>query len=303
MSKKSDKVIGIWYALAAFTTWGVLPLYWRLMREVPPQQILAHRISWSLLFVSFIITIQKRWNEAKGVFSLRQSKASFIVSALFLGINWFIYIWAVNTNHVVESSMGYFINPLVNVLLGVVFLKERLTFWQGISILLALGGVSYLTFHYGKVPWIALSLAFSFGTYGLLRKIAYAGSLIGLLAETSILTPVAVVYILIQHVHQIGFFGTSSLAVSFLLAGSGVVTALPIIWFAHSVRRIPLSTVGFIQYLAPSLMLLLSVVVFKEPFTKTHMISFGLIWTALTLYSVSHTKFMKNVALKTIRTL
>ena len=303
MSKKSDKVRGIWYALAAFTTWGVLPLYWRLMREVPPQQILAHRISWSLLFVSFIITIQKRWNEAKGVFSLRQSKASFIVSALFLGINWFIYIWAVNTNHVVESSMGYFINPLVNVLLGVVFLKEKLTFWQGISILLALGGVSYLTFHYGKVPWIALSLAFSFGTYGLLRKIAYAGSLIGLLAETSILTPVAMVYILIQHVHQIGFFGTSSLAVSFLLAGSGIVTALPIIWFAHSVRRIPLSTVGFIQYLAPSLMLLLSVVVFKEPFTKTHMISFGLIWTALTLYSVSHTKFMKNVALKTIRTL
>jgi chloramphenicol-sensitive protein RarD len=303
MSKKSDKVIGIWYALAAFTTWGVLPLYWRLMREVPPQQILAHRISWSLLFVSFIITIQKRWNEAKGVFSFRQSKASFIVSALFLGINWFIYIWAVNTNHVVESSMGYFINPLVNVLLGVVFLKEKLTFWQGISILLALGGVSYLTFHYGKVPWIALSLAFSFGTYGLLRKIAYAGSLIGLLAETSILTPVAVVYIFIQHVHQIGFFSTSSLAISFLLAGSGIVTALPIIWFAHSVRRIPLSTVGFIQYLAPSLMLLLSVVVFKEPFTKTHMISFGLIWTALTLYSVSHTKFMKNVALKTIRNL
>jgi chloramphenicol-sensitive protein RarD len=303
MSKKSDKVIGIWYALAAFTTWGVLPLYWRLMREVPPQQILAHRISWSLLFVSFIITIQKRWNEAKGVFSFRQSKASFIVSALFLGINWFIYIWAVNTNHVVESSMGYFINPLVNVLLGVVFLKEKLTFWQGISILLALGGVSYLTFHYGKVPWIALSLAFSFGTYGLLRKIAYAGSLIGLLAETSILTPVAVVYIFIQHVHQIGFFSTSSPALSFLLAGSGIVTALPIIWFAHSVRRIPLSTVGFIQYLAPSLMLLLSVVVFKEPFTKTHMISFGLIWTALTLYSVSHTKFMKNVALKTIRNL
>jgi chloramphenicol-sensitive protein RarD len=182
----------------------------------------------------------------------------------------------------------------VNVLLGVVFLRERLRFRQGISVLLAFSGIFYMTLQYGKVPWIALSLAFCFGTYGLLRKISRTGSLIGFFAETAMLTPAAVVYILFQHRQGGGFFASSSPGITMLLAGAGVVTALPIIWFAHAVRRIPLSTVGFIQYLAPSLMLLLSVTLFREPFTRTHLISFGLIWTALILYSLSNIALLRG---------
>ncbi|KPJ88202.1 MAG: transporter [Spirochaetes bacterium DG_61] len=292
--EKSQAKVGILYALVAFTTWGFLPLYWRLLIQVPPIQILAHRVSWSLVFVSILVAVRNRWPDVREAFSTVSNQLAFLASAFFLGVNWAIYIWAVNTNHVVESSMGYFINPLVNVLLGVMFLRERLRFWQGISVLIAFSGVFYMALQYGKIPWIALTLAFCFGTYGLLRKISRADSLIGLFSETAILTPAAVIYIVFQHQQGGGFFASSSPSITMLLAGAGAVTALPIIWFAHAVRRIPLATVGFIQYLAPSLMLLLSVTLFREPFTQTHLISFGLIWTALTLYSLSNTSLLRR---------
>jgi len=291
---KKQTTTGILYAFTAFTIWGFLPLYWRLLVQVPPIQILAHRVSWSLVFVSILVLLKNRLAEVKIAFFCLSNQLIFLASALFLGVNWAIYIWAINTNHVVESSMGYFINPLVNVLLGVVFLKERLRFWQGISVILAFSGIMYMALQYGKIPWIALSLAFCFGTYGLLRKVSPAGSVIGLFAETALLTPAAVVYILLKHSQGEGFFGVSSVLITLLLSGAGVVTSLPIIWFARAVRRIPLSTVGFIQYLAPSLMLLVSVTVFKEPFTKAHLISFGLIWAALSLYSLSNTGLLKR---------
>lgn len=290
----SDKVVGTWYAIAAFTTWGFLPLYWKSLDHVPSSQILAHRIFWSFVLVSIVICVQRRRSEARSALSSGRNKLTFLVSALTLGTNWFIYIWAVNTNHIVESSMGYFINPLLSVLLGIIFLKERLKHVQALSVFIAFIGVAYLAVQYGKIPWIALSLAVSFAFYGLLRKTAKAGSLIGLLAETMLLTPAALTYLIIVQARGTGAFANTGVGTSLLLAGCGVVTSLPLIWFAHGARRIPLATVGFTQYLAPTLMLLLGVFVYREPFTTSHLVSFGCIWTALLLYSLSHTKFFER---------
>jgi chloramphenicol-sensitive protein RarD len=271
--KKSENIIGIWYAVGAFTIWGFLPLYWKSMNMIPSPQILAHRIFWSFLFTSLFLSMKKRWPEVREAFSLRRNKFTSLCSAAILGVNWFIYIWAVNANHIVETSMGYFISPLINVMLGLIVFRERLTFWQGLSVSIAFIGVFYLTLQYGNIPWIAISLAMTFAVYALLRKIAHVGSTIGLLAETAALTPIALTYIFFQHLHGNGAFGRSPVYINFFLAGSGIVTALSLIWFAHGARRIPLSTVGFIQYLAPTLNLFIGVVVFKEPFTAIHLIS------------------------------
>ncbi len=295
INKKSEKVIGVWYSVGTFTAWGLLPLYWKALKQVPSPQILAHRVFWSFIFVSFLLSIKKRWPEMKRVFSSGRISARCTLSAFFLGINWFIYIWAVNANYVVESSMGYFINPLINVILGIVFLRERLKFLQVISVFLAFIGVFYMTIQYGKFPWIALSLALSFSAYGLLRKTAHLDSLMGFSVETAILSPIVLAYLVLQGFQGTSAFGKVSTLLHLLLIGSGIITATPLIWFAHGVRRIPLSMIGFIQYLSPTLMLLLAVIVFKEPFTSTNLISFGLIWGALLIYSLSHTSFIGRI--------
>jgi chloramphenicol-sensitive protein RarD len=289
------QVSGVWYTIAAFFLWGILPLYWRAMKQVPSSQILGHRILWSFIFVVLVLTVQKRTPQIRSAIGLRRTRIFFIASAFTIGINWFIYIWAVNAGFVVETSMGYFINPLVSVLLGIVFLKERLRFWQMVSVILAFSGVLYMTLNYGKPPWIALSLAFSFGTYGLLRKTSHADSLVGLFFETAYLSPLALAYLVLRGVQGTGAFGTVTPLLHILLVSSGIVTAVPLIWFAHGARKIPLSTVGFTQYLAPTLQLFLGVVVFREPFTSVHLISFSLIWTGLALYSLSHLAFMRRV--------
>jgi chloramphenicol-sensitive protein RarD len=293
--EKREQIIGVWYTIAAFLLWGILPLYWKALKAVPSPQILAHRIIWSCVFVTIVLIIRKRIPEARRAFSSRRNRFFFTLSALCIGINWFIYIWAVNANRVVESSMGYFINPLVSVFLGMIFLRERLGFWQIIAVLLAIAGVLFMTIQYGSLPWIALSLAFSFGFYGLLRKTSHADSLVGLLYDTAFLTPLAMLYLVIVGLKGIAAFGTATPLIHLLLIGSGVVTATPLIWFAHGARRIPLSIVGFTQYLAPSLMLILGVMVFKEPFAKTHLISFSLIWGGLFLFSLSRTAFLRRI--------
>jgi chloramphenicol-sensitive protein RarD len=293
-SHKGEEVSGVWFTIAAFFAWGILPLYWKALREIPSSQILAHRILWSFLFTSLILFLQKRRPELKKALTERKNRVLFFVSAFTIGINWFVYIWAVNAGYVVETSMGYFINPLVSILLGMLFLKERLRFWQGLSVLLAFIGVLYMTFQYGKLPWIALTLAFSFGFYGLLRKTSRAASLVGLFYETALLSPLALAYIIILGVRGDGSLGSVSAWLHVLLICSGIVTATPLIWFALGARRIPLRTVGFTQYLAPSLQLFLGVVVFKEPFGATHLISFALIWSGLLLYSLSHAAFMQR---------
>ena len=295
MTEKREQIRGIWYAISAFLLWGILPLYWKALKTVPPQQILAHRIVWSSIFVLLVMMVRRRIPELRKVLTSRKNVLLFFLSALCLGINWFIFILAVNTNRVVESSMGYFINPLVSVFLGMLFLRERLGILQIVAVLLAISGVLFMTIQYGSLPWISLSLAFSFGLYGLLRKLTYTDSLVALFYHTAILTPIAILYLAVQSWKGTGAFGTASAAVHLLLAGAGAVTAVPLIWFANGVRRIPLSTVGFTQYLAPSLMLLLGVALFGEPFTRTHLISFSFIWGGLLLFSLTHTRLLKGI--------
>jgi len=298
---RSERTIGVSYTLGAFMLWGFLPLYWKALKQVSSPQILAHRILWAFVFVLVLVLIRRRWHDIRRSMSSKKNWITSSASAFFIGINWFLYVWAVNANHIVETSMGYFINPLISVLLGILFLKERLGFWQGVSVLLALSGVFYMTFMYGQFPWIAITLAVCFGTYGLLRKIAGVDSVTGLLVETALLSPIVVTYLVIQAVIGKSAFGTASVTIHFLLIFSGVVTALPILWFAHGTRRIPLSMVGFIQYVAPSLQLVIAVMIFREPFTRTHLVSFSLIWVALLLFTLSHTSWMQRIEPRILR--
>jgi len=295
LKSHNERITGILYAAAAFTAWGFLPLYWKILKRVPAGEILAHRILWSFIFVSLIIVVYGRWDRLKEVVSNKSNRVSIFFSALLISANWFIYIWAVNDNQVVEASLGYYINPLLSVVLGMVFLRERLNFWQLVSLLSASTGVAVITLKYGKIPWIALSLALTFGLYGLVKKIANLDSITGLALETLFVAPAALVFLIFKQINGTGSFGMVSVNVTFLLAFSGVVTAMPLLWFAQGAKRVPLSTVGFIQYLAPTISLFLGIFIFNEPFTKTHVISFGFIWSALALYSLAQTNFLHRL--------
>jgi chloramphenicol-sensitive protein RarD len=273
--------------VVAFLLWGIFPIYWKILKHVPSTQILAHRVIWSLVFLVILLSVQGRWREAKIFLPFYPNTIIFIITSFLLGTNWLTYIWAVNSNQIVESSLGYFINPLVNVFLGIIFLRERLYRWQMLSLILALMGVLFLIFQYGRIPWIALVLAFTFGTYGLLRKTSRAGSMVGLLFDTAILLPIFVAYLMILHAHGSSAFFCIDRRTDILLVGSGVVTAVPLLLFAHGARRIQYSTVGFFQYIAPTGQLLIGVFLYGEPFTLTHAISFGLVWGAIVIYSYS----------------
>jgi chloramphenicol-sensitive protein RarD len=273
--------------ITAFFLWGAFPIYWKALQHISSTQILAHRVVWSLVFVLVLLSIQRRWNEVKNVISFYPNVSIFLVTSFLLGGNWLIYIWAVNSNQIVEASLGYFINPLVNVCLGMVFLKERLYRSQFISVVLAFVGVLFLTLQYGRLPWIALTLALTFGTYGLLRKTAKAGSMVGLLFDTGFLAPIFLLYILFLAAHGSGAFTSINLKTDVLLTGAGVVTAVPLLLFAYGARRIQYSTVGFLQYIAPTGQLLVGVFLYREQFTRAHAIAFGLVWVALFLYSTS----------------
>jgi chloramphenicol-sensitive protein RarD len=290
----NNNLIGIIYALAAFISWGLLPVYWKLLQQVPSSEILAHRVFWSFVLVSMLLLVKGQWALLKQTLAVKKNRIPLLLSTMLISVNWFLYIWAVNANHIVEASMGYYINPLFSVFLGVVVLRERLNFWQLVSLVIAVGGVLMITVEYGKFPWIALTLAFTFGLYGLAKKIVSVDSLIGLGLETACVAPICLAYIIFKQFQGIGSLGTVSLTITALLIFSGVVTAFPLWWFAQAAKKIPLSRIGFIQYLAPTLMLLLGVIIFKEPFTTVHLISFGCIWCALILYSFSHTAFLNN---------
>lgn len=295
---KTEKAVGTWFVLAAFVFWGLLPIYWKALAAIPPLEILAHRIFWAFIFAVFLLWIQRRWREFKETFRIPKNRALFVLTAAIVGSNWFIYIWAVNHDHIVDTSLGYFINPLIAVLLGVIFLRERLNFWQIVAFFLALLGVSYLTFQYGKIPWIALSLAFTFGFYSLFRKTTRVEALVGLTAETALLSPLMLTYLLVLGFKGAGAVGSVSIFHHLLLLGAGVVTATPLLWFTLGVRKIPLSRAGFLQYVAPSLQLFLGVVVYSEPFTRDHLICFGLIWSALLIYSLSTTPLFSKESAK-----
>jgi chloramphenicol-sensitive protein RarD len=292
--KKRENLIGMWYAISAYFVWGILPLYWKALKHVPAREILAYRVIWSFVFLCQFNTFRKRWPEVKQAYTQKRNRASSLLSALIIGAVWFIYIWAINANHVVEASMGYYINPLISVVLGMIFLKERLTFWQTIAFVLAALGVAFLTIQYGRFPWIALSLAVGFALYGFLRKTSRVGSITGLTAETAILSPLALIYLLFLFFQKTSSVVGASFTTHLLLVGAGIVTAVPLVWFAKGARRIPLSMIGFFQYLAPTISLILGIFVFKEPFTTSHLISFSLIWAALILYTSSQIGIMKR---------
>jgi chloramphenicol-sensitive protein RarD len=276
---------GILSAALAFLCWGLFPLYFHAVHEVPPLQILAHRMLWSLLFLVIVLAVRRQWAWLSIVRRPRVL-GSFIASASLLSINWLIYIWAVNNGHVIESSLGYFINPLVNIMFGYVLLKERLRPVQWMAIALAALGVAWLTWQGGRVPWIALALAVSFGGYGLLRKTAALGALEGLSVETMVLFPLAAGYVLWLTVQgDNAFVNSDSDLTRVLLAAAGPITAIPLLLFAAGARKIPLSVLGLLQYVAPTLQFLLGVCLFQEDFTAARLVGFVLIWLALAVFA------------------
>lgn len=277
---------GLIYGILAYSLWGVLPLYWKALHAVPASEILINRIIWSFVFLAIILSLRRQWRWVHDLVNDRRRIGLLAASAALLASNWFVYIWAVNAGFVVETSLGYFINPLVNVLLGVLVLHEHMRLGQWIAIAVAFAGVLFLTFTIGSLPWIALFLAFSFGFYGLIKKKSHFGSAEGLTTEMGLL--------LLPALAALVFFQASGQAVALnngftsilLLIGSGVVTATPLVLFAGAVQRIPLSTMGLLQYIAPTIQFLIGIFVFNEPFTSTRLIGFAIIWLALLIYSL-----------------
>ncbi len=276
---------GILYAASAFILWGIFPLYFHAIRAVPPLEILGHRMLWSLLFLAIVLTVRQQWKWLPQVVRQPRVLGAFVASALLLSSNWFVYIWSVNNGHVLDASLGYFINPLINVMLGMLVLKETLRRGQWLAIGLAACGVAWLTWSAGELPWIALILGISFACYGLLRKTAALAALEGLSLETMLLFPLALGYVLWLTVQgQNTFINTDTGATRWLLAAAGPITAIPLLLFAAGARKISMSALGLLQYLSPSLQALLGVWVFHEAFPPERLIGFAIIWTALALY-------------------
>jgi chloramphenicol-sensitive protein RarD len=277
---------GVVYAFSAFVIWGLFPIYFKALHSIGAVEMLAHRMAWSLVFLLIVLTVLRKWHWLLPTLRNRRLLARFAASAVLLSTNWGIYIWAVNAGHIVEASLGYFINPLVNVLFGMAFLHERLRPIQWLAVIVAAAGVVWLTWVNGAPPWISLALALTFGGYGLLRKTASLGALEGLTLETVILCPVALLYLFFLGMHGDSGFTQASVGVKLLLVAAGPITAVPLLLFAAGARRIPLSMLGLIQYITPTLQLLIGVVIYQEYFGPNHLIGYGAIWAALALYSM-----------------
>jgi chloramphenicol-sensitive protein RarD len=275
---------GLLAALLAFTIWGLLPLYLRPLGHVPALQITSHRIVESCLLVFAWLAFKGQLGAVRSALANPDTRKRLIASTLMISVNWLVYVWAVGNGHVVDASLGYFINPLVSVLMGVMLLSERLNRAQWAAVALAACGVLYLTYATGRVPWIALVLALTFGTYGLIRKVVAVDSVPGLAVETLLLLPLSLGWLIWCEYQGTGAFGHQGRTVDALLIGSGIVTALPLTLFAFGARRIRLSTVGLLQYVGPTLQFLGGVFVFREPFPQSRLIGFVIIWAALVIY-------------------
>jgi chloramphenicol-sensitive protein RarD len=274
---------GIAYAFGAFFLWGLFPLYWKQLASVPALEVVAHRTVWGFGCLAAWVTLRGRWAEVRAVAGAPRTIAVLTGSATLIGLNWLLYIWAVTHGHIVDASLGYYLNPLVNVLLGIVVLREHLSRGQALAVALAAVGVALLTLSYGRLPWIALALACSFGLYGLFRKKVATEALVGLLWETAMLAPLAACLLVVAEARGTGAFGHGPALPSLLLALGGAVTVVPLFLFALGARALPLSTLGFVQYVSPSLQFLLGVFVYREPFGRAHAVAFAFIWTALAL--------------------
>ena len=276
---------GLRAAIAAFTAWGLLPAYWKLLGDVPALGILGHRILWSLLFLVLVMLVQGRRKEMLMAFHSKGIAAMLFLSSIIIAANWLIYIWAVNADMVLETSLGYYINPLVTVFFGFIFYRERMEKIQWLAIALAAAGVMFQVLLYGRFPWVAVGLALTFATYGLIRKKVVIDAIPGLLAETAFLAVPAFVFLLFAGVQYRGTFLAGDPFQDILLVATGAATSLPLLWFAYGARRLKLTTIGFLQYIGPTLTFILGVAVFHEPLDLPRAVTFSCIWAALGLYS------------------
>jgi chloramphenicol-sensitive protein RarD len=287
---------GAFYAILAYGAWGLLPLYWKLFDTMTPLEVLAYRIIWSFVFVWILIVASSRVKDCLKAAKDSKRLLMMVLCSLLITTNWLIYIYAVNSGHMVEASLGYYINPLVSVLLGVIFLREQLSAFQWVAIGLALIGVSVMTYTYGKIPWIAISLALSFGLYGLAKKKVQVDSMIGLTWETTIVFPVSLIYATVLLANGTDTVFTLPPASMVMLLLAGVATATPLLWFGIAAKMLDLSVLGFFQYIAPTLTLFLGIFLYHETFTSIDLVAFMFIWAALLVFTISNISHARQPA-------
>ncbi len=293
-NKIDDNTAGVFYGSSAFILWGLLPLYWKLLEAVPAIEILAHRVFWSFVVVTLVVVLTGGWKTLLLSLANRKKLLLIFSCGFIISLNWFTYIYAVNSGFVIEASMGYYINPLVVVLLGVTVFREKLGRWQLTALLLATAGVLLITLQYGRIPWIALLLAGTFAAYGLIKKIIRLDPVSGLVLETFIVMPIALLYIVSLERSGTGALGTMPLFTVFILAGTGIITAAPLFFYARGIEKTTFSMMGFLQYIAPTINLLLGIFVFREYFSLIHLISFCFIWVALIIFTLSNVGILKE---------
>jgi rarD protein len=278
---------GVLSGIGAYALWGFFPIYWKFLHNISALQLIGHRIAWSFILLMGVILTSGQWADFRNTFNAGNFRI-YLIASLLIGANWLIYVWSVNAGHIVETSLGYFINPLFSVLLGLIILREKLRRTQWIPVVIAFLGVVYLAITFGRLPWIALSLAFSFGFYGLVKKLAPLSSLYGLTLETGILFIPALVYLGFVQVNGTGAFLHTGVNSDLLMIGAGLVTTVPLLMFASAAKSIPLTMIGILQYLAPTIQFLLGIFVYKEEFDHTQLIGFSIVWLALVIFWVEN---------------
>lgn len=290
---------GIISGTSAYILWGTLPIYWKILDHVPPVEVLAHRIIWACIFMTILLILLRKsqsfFSDVRRMISKPKILVGMIAAAIFITLNWYTYIWAVTNDFVLEASLGYYINPLISVLLGVVFLQEKLTKIQWFSVSLATLAVSLLTISLGSFPIVAITLAFSFGFYGLVKKVVQVGAMSSVAIEAMLVIPAAIGFLILTHGMSVNMFYVDSAVTFWLLVGAGAATAIPLMLFTAGAKRIPLSLIGFLQYIAPTMMLFLGIFLYGEPFTWIHLVTFSMIWVALTIFTVSRLRLSRKM--------
>lgn len=288
---------GYLYGIGAYLIWGFLPIYWKALHDIPAIESLSSRIVWSLVLILLLLAVRQHWRWLPPALKNRRVMLTFLLSGSILALNWATYIWAVNANHVIETSLGYFINPLVSVMLGVWFLQEKLRRGQWTAVVIAALGVLYLTLIHGSLPWIALTLAITFAIYGYIRKTAPLGALEGLTLETAwLFLPALAVLLYLQQQGQ-GHLAQGNWQLTLLLMGTGLITAVPLLWFSTAARLIPLSSIGLLQYIAPTCQFIIGVFLYDEPFTNAQLVGFCCIWLALLIYTTEGVRYNRRLRL------
>ena len=294
MKEKGSFGQGVIFSLSSYVIWGVLPIYWKSIQGVATFEILANRIIWSVVFVGILLKLTGRWpafvEETRTIIADRRKTAALTAAGLTILVNWGIFIWAVASGHIIETSMGYYINPLVSIVFGVFFLKERLDNWQMAAVICAVIGVGTMVWNLGQLPWVSVSLAVSFALYGLIKKCLSVTTMTSIMLETLLITPLALAYEYYLSLHGTSAYQTAETSTLIMLACAGVVTATPLLFFTAGAKLLPLKIIGFLQYIAPTISLLIGVFMYGENFTSVHMVAFGWIWFGLFLFTIAQIK-------------